>query len=172
MSHILRQTLAFYREHAPKDQVRLHTLMQEVLTIFEGRIENRSIRLKIDIPEDLAFIGSPGEIRQVLCNLVANAIDAVAHNGLIVVKGRAVGRRTAGAAIQLTVADTGCGIPREDRARIFEPFFTSKRGVGTGLGLWVSKQLVERNCGTIRVRSRVGTGTAFSLRFPTAPCGA
>jgi two-component system, NtrC family, sensor kinase len=68
--------------------------------------------------------------------------------------------------ISLYVADTGCGISPDHLPRIFEPFFTSKIGVGTGLGLWVSKQLVERNEGSIRVRSRVGQGTVFHLKFP------
>ncbi|WP_204101467.1 PAS domain-containing sensor histidine kinase [Occallatibacter savannae] len=166
VSHILRQTLAFYRENSPKEHVRLLPLMDEVLAIFGRRLESRSIRLELDIPAGIQFLGSSGEIRQVLCNLVGNALDASSHGDRIVVRARRISTDDSRSRINISVADSGSGIARENLKKIFEPFFTSKVGVGTGLGLWVSKQLVERNAGTIRVRSRVGQGTVFRLSFP------
>lgn len=166
VSHILRQTLAFYRENSPKEHVRLLPLMDEVLAIFGRRLESRSIRLDLDIPAGIQFTGSSGEIRQVLCNLVGNALDASSPGDRIIVRARRVTSRDLKSRVNISIADNGCGIPRENLQNIFEPFFTSKVGVGTGLGLWVSKQLVERNGGTIRVRSRTGEGTVFGLSFP------
>ena len=166
VSHILRQTLAFYRENSPKEQVRLLPLMDEVLAIFGRRLESRSIKLKVDIPAGTLFTGSSGEIRQVLCNLVANALDASSPGAHIIVRARKFSLLESGSRVSISIADSGSGIPRQNLKNIFEPFFTSKVGVGTGLGLWVSKQLVERNGGTICVRSRVGQGTVFRLSFP------
>lgn len=166
VSHILRQTLAFYRENSPKEHVRLLPLMDEVLAIFGRRFETRSIELKVDIPAGLRFTGSSGEIRQVLCNLVANALDASTSGARIIVRARRFSTPGSGSRVKISIADSGSGIPREHLKNIFEPFFTSKVGVGTGLGLWVSKQLIERNSGSIRVRSRVGQGTVFRLSFP------
>jgi PAS domain S-box-containing protein len=166
VSHILRQSLAFYRQYAPKERVRLRPLVDEVLAIFGKRVESRAILVQVDIPAALEFMGAAGEVRQVLCNLIVNALDATPPIGRIIVRAREVRREGSKPGISLYVADTGCGISREHLQKIFEPFFTSKIGVGTGLGLWVSKQLVERNGGSIRVRSRVGQGTVFHLKFP------
>jgi len=166
VSHILRQTLAFYRENSPKDLVHPRALMDEVLAVFGRRLENRAIRFELDVPEAIEFTGSSGEIRQILCNLVANALDACTQGGRIIVRARRVHSRDSRSMVVLAVADTGSGISRENLKNIFEPFFTSKVGVGTGLGLWVSKELVERNAGNIHVRSRLGQGTVFRLSFP------
>lgn len=166
VSHILRQTLAFYRENSPKEHVRLLPLMDEVLAIFGRRLESRSIQLQLDIPAGIQFTGSSGEIRQVLCNLVGNALDASGPGDRIIVRARKFSLNGSRSQVNISIADSGSGIPRENLKSIFEPFFTSKVGVGTGLGLWVSKQLIERNAGFIRVRSRVGQGTVFRLSFP------
>jgi signal transduction histidine kinase len=169
VSHILRQTLAFYRENSPKEHVSLQGLIDEVLAIFGRRFESRAVKLQIEIPSGIEFMGSSGEMRQVLCNLVANALDAASHGGKIVVRAQNIGAGESRSTVVISVADKGCGIPRENLKSIFEPFFTSKVGIGTGLGLWVSKQLVERNGGTIRVRSRVGHGTVFRIAIPYEP---
>lgn len=169
VSHILRQTLAFYRENSPKEHVPLQGLIDEVLAIFGRRFESRAVKLQIEIPSGIEFMGSSGEMRQVLCNLVANALDAASHGGKIVVRAQKIRVGESGSKVVISVADKGCGIPRENLKSIFEPFFTSKVGIGTGLGLWVSKQLVERNGGTIRVRSRVGHGTVFRIAIPYEP---
>ena len=142
--------------------------MDEVLAIFGRRLESRAIKLELDIPAGIQFVGSSGEIRQVLCNLVANALDASSPGDRIVVRARRISSGGSRSSVNISIADTGCGIPQPNLQNIFEPFFTSKVGVGTGLGLWVSKQLTERNGGTIGVRSRAGQGTVFRLSFPAS----
>jgi signal transduction histidine kinase len=108
----------------------------------------------------------PGVIRQVLYNLIANAIDALGPSGTLTVSTRAA--HTA----EITVADTGHGISPENQQRIFEPFFTTKKQAGTGLGLWVSNQLVAKNGGSITVNSSTDAanhGTAITVHLPLAP---
>ncbi len=113
-----------------------------------------------------------GEIRQALSNIVGNAIDAMSkqQNGTLHIRVSEVTGRN-GKLVRVTVADTGAGIAPEHKKRIFEPFFTTKESVGTGLGLWVTRQLIKRNGGGIRVRSKVGGGTVFSLFFKVARRG-
>jgi signal transduction histidine kinase len=108
-------------------------------------------------------LANVGEIKQVLANLISNAIDASAGGAVEI----SVRRRTA--QVELVVSDNGTGIPEEYRARIFEPFFTTKAEVGTGLGLWVSKGLVEKHGGTISIASRTDpgdSGTTITIAFP------
>jgi signal transduction histidine kinase len=107
----------------------------------------------------------------VIANLVGNAIDALEDGGRIVLR-TACGHdwKTGGAGIRLTVADNGTGMDGATLARIFEPFFSTKGITGTGLGLWVSREIVEKHQGHLRVRSRLGVGTVFSLFIPEEYC--
>jgi len=108
-----------------------------------------------------------GEVRQVLSNLVANAIDAAPTQGVITIRtktARANGTDVPG--IQVTVADSGSGIDAALKNKIWEPFFTTKKDVGTGLGLWVSKQIIEKHGGSIRFRSS-NHGTLFVVFLPS-----
>jgi PAS domain S-box-containing protein len=163
VSHILRQTLAFYREHSRTQHVKLAALVDEVAAIFRHRLQIRGIEIEIRISEDLTLSTMPGELRQMLSNLLANAFDACPKKGRILVRARARAGR-----VRIAVADNGSGVTPENQAHLFEPFFTTKESVGTGLGLWVTRQLAERNHGSIRVRSRAGVGTVFVLDFPVA----
>ncbi len=108
------------------------------------------------------------EVRQVFANLIGNAIDATPPGGSIILKTKDC--RLAGEpAVRVTVADTGHGMDAHARMRLFEPFFTTKGTAGTGLGLWVSKGILEKHGATIRVKSRQainGSGTVFSIVFP------
>jgi len=113
----------------------------------------------------------PGEIRQLLANLLSNSIDAVDAGGQIRIRLSSArglkGERQSG--IRLTIADSGCGIPASVRHKLFEPFFTTKKDVGTGLGLWICKSIVEKHGGKIRVRTSVKSGrsgTVFSVLLP------
>ena len=120
--------------------------------------------------EQKAF-GNPGEFRQVLSNLLANSLDACKDGDAICVRVRAAvsSRDPALRGVRIAVADTGCGIARENMERIFEPFFTTKKDTGTGLGLWVSRELMEKCGGNLSVRSSVNgrrSGTVFSLFLP------
>ena len=112
-----------------------------------------------------------GEIRQVLANLVGNALDAMGKGGTLCLRIREARdwRNESGRGIRLTVADNGTGIPREIRAKIFEPFVTTKEATGTGLGLWVSSEIVAKHGGRIQLRSMTETGksgTVFSVFLP------
>ncbi len=114
--------------------------------------------------------GYSGELRQLLSNLLVNAVDAMADGGALQVRA-AAGRDWSDGreGVRITVADNGSGIPRDHLRRIFEPFFTTKKDTGTGLGLWVSRGIVQKHGGSIRVRSRTDgrtTGTVFSIFLP------
>jgi len=111
--------------------------------------------------------GIEGEIRQIVSNLVSNSIDALPPKGTLHIRtGGPVCLNGDRPMVRLTIADTGAGISAEDTQRIFEPFFTTKASIGTGLGLWVTKELVSKHEGRIRVRSRMGKGTVFSVWLP------
>jgi signal transduction histidine kinase len=121
----------------------------------------------VDVAPDLTISGLAGEMRQVLSNLLANAIDASSDDGKVRIRARRVRDPRHGIdAISITVGDSGCGMPGEVRKRLFTPFFTTKADVGTGLGLWVTKGMVEKAKGRIRFRSRENAGTVFSMLFP------
>jgi signal transduction histidine kinase len=110
-------------------------------------------------------------LRQILSNLLANSLDACAHGSTIRIQARSAidPRNPSSNGVRITIADTGFGIPSEHLDNIFEPFFTTKKDTGTGLGLWVSRELVQKHGGTLRVRSRTEkprSGTLFSIFLP------
>jgi signal transduction histidine kinase len=115
-------------------------------------------------------MGIAGELRQILANLLANSLDAIDQNSRIVLRATvSIDPHDASHRVRITIADSGCGMSQVTIKRIFEPFFTTKGTVGTGLGLWVCKQLVEKNIGSIKVRSHLHAphqGTTFSVLLP------
>jgi len=118
------------------------------------------------------MLGVPGELKQVISNLVSNAVDAVSPNGKIRLRTQGVDDHNGGR-IQLVIEDDGPGVAPEHRSRIFEPFFTTKKDIGTGLGLWVSREIIERHGGTITVIAPDGNGSApgasFVIELPCHP---
>ncbi|MGZ4814953.1 MAG: PAS domain-containing protein, partial [Terriglobales bacterium] len=165
VSHIARQTLGFYRESADAEEVNLAQSVEQVLELYRGRIAAKEISIRTELDPNVLVMGSKGELRQVISNVILNSVDAVARAGRISVR---VSRARRDAA-HITVADNGSGIPRESRSKLFQPFFTTKRDVGTGLGLWVSKGIVEKHGGRILVRSSVrdgSSGTTFLVKLP------
>ncbi len=169
--HITKQTLGFYRETKGATVIRLGPLITSLLSVFSSRARNRGIDLISEIRVDSDIYAVPGEIRQVIANLLANSIDAVNTNGQIRIR-MSPARQWGGEGrqgIRLTVADTGSGISKAARSRIFEPFFTTKTDIGTGLGLWVCKSIVETHGGSIQLRSDATPGrswTVFSVFLP------
>ncbi len=144
--------------------VRTHTDL--VRTFVSNRAE---LSVAVD-GEDLWVVGDPGEIEQVLLNLILNAADAFTGRGEVRVECRAVGG--ADGSIEISVGDDGPGIPEEMREKIFEPLFTTKpKGVGTGMGLFTVRRVVERHGGEIEVESEVGRGSRFVVRLPRASTG-
>jgi PAS domain S-box-containing protein len=171
VSHITRQTLGFYRESKQPDEVDLPTLVESVLNIYSNKFRTKNITIERDFHECPPIHGLAGELNQAVANLVSNAADAVPNGGTICVK-IACHEDADSKVVKVIIEDDGPGIAPEHRDRIFEPFFTTKKDVGTGLGLWVTKEIIERHSGTVEVRSVNDTdpaGTAFSITLPVRP---
>jgi signal transduction histidine kinase len=171
VSHLTRQTLGFYRETSGACSVRPSEIVSDLLSIFASRARNKGIQLRHRMRSDAAIEAVPGEVRQVVANLISNAIDAIQRSGRIEIRVSAVrdGKSKPVRGVRIMVADTGVGIPAAARNHVFEPFFTTKRNVGTGLGLWVCKSIIDNHRGTIRIRSTTTpgrSGTAISVFFP------
>jgi signal transduction histidine kinase len=163
---LVKQILAFSRkQELRRESFDLGAVAGEALSMLRASIPT-SIRLDQSIAATPLIQGDPGQLHQVIVNLVTNAAQAIdAAHGTI-----AVGLRTDGASIRLSVADTGCGMDETVRARIFEPFFTTKAvGQGTGLGLAVVHGIVAGHGGCIAVESAPGRGTRIDIVLPIAP---
>ena len=161
---IVRSLLEFSREREILvDRISLPDFFSEVMQMVRG--ENRSgVLLDPDSVEDCIFLADRQRLQQVLINLLLNAIHAVGESGKVTLRGQSLpdGR------ILITVADNGAGIPEEIQNKIFDPFFTTKDvGEGFGLGLAISREIVEKHGGQITVESRVGEGTVFRLFLPS-----
>ncbi len=174
ISHLTKQTLGFYRETKGISRMRLGSTIQPLISVFASKTRSKSVEIRPEIKDDPEIHAVPGEIRQLLANLVSNSIDAVDGGGRIRIRVSSAiewnGAKRSG--VRLTVADSGPGIPLSDRSKIFEPFFTTKKEVGTGLGLWVCKTIAEKHRGTIRMKSSAIPGrswTAFSVFLPLHP---
>jgi len=164
MAHITRKTLAFNRSSSAATPTNLRLLLEEVRGVYEGRIKNQDVKAEIDCPRDLKITTIKGDLQQIASNLIANALDALEPGGHLKIKARS---EPGGA--RLEVEDDGSGIPAENLEKVFEPFFTTKTDTGTGLGLWVVKDLVEKQGGTISVLSSAAgakRGTRFTLFLP------
>jgi signal transduction histidine kinase len=164
---IARRTLGFYKDQASPSDVNLRELVEGVLEVYRARLEQKNITVSCSFAQDGHLLASRGELQQVLANLIANAVDALPSQGghLDVTVG------TVGNALTIEVTDDGHGIAEADLARVFEPFFSTKKEVGTGLGLWVSLDLVRKNGGAIEVMSSTRDqdhGTTFRISFPAA----
>ncbi|MGE5206597.1 MAG: PAS domain S-box protein [Chlamydiota bacterium] len=171
VSQLTRQALGFYREKTAATSVHVAPIISQLRTVFSPRITNKRIDLRMEVEGDPEIVAVPGELRQLFANLLSNSIDAVPTEGTIRVRVSQQREYNSSGAqgVRVTIADSGSGIEPVHRPRIFEPFFTTKKEVGTGLGLWVSKGIVERHGGKIRLRSRVSpgrSGTVFSVFLP------
>ena len=168
MAEITSATLRFAREAPKVTEVSLREIIEGVLAIFAGRLRTNAVHVETRFTTDAQLTGVPGELRQVLANLVANAIDAMERGGTLRIhlhKAHKLGH----AGFRVTVSDTGPGIAPALRTRIFEPFFTTKGESGTGLGLLVVRDVVAKAGGTLRLRSSTGRarhGTCFSIFLP------
>jgi PAS domain S-box-containing protein len=168
VSHITTQTLRFHRQSKAAALADLSEIMQSVLTLFRRRFAARQIEIVSECATGARIWCLEDELRQVFANLVSNSLDATPDGGRVRIRVRRAsveGRE----GVRVTVADTGCGIPRENRQRIFEPFFSTKDATGIGLGLWVSEGIIRKHAGRVSLRSGTGQdrhGTVFSLFFP------
>jgi PAS domain S-box-containing protein len=169
-SHITKQTLAFYRESGTPVPFDVRDLMDNVLALNRPALEKRGLQVVKEYRGAEPIYGYPAEMRQVFANLLLNAIDASPDGGTIRVRVSCDRKRQNGEQqIRVTVADTGSGVPVQNRRRLFEPFFTTKGHRGNGLGLWVSLGIVQKHGGRIRLRSSTEhnrSGTVFSVLLP------
>jgi PAS domain S-box-containing protein len=170
---IATQTLRFHRQAVNATWVVAGDLVDAVLTLYHGRLTNSRIQVETRYSSKKPILCFENDIRQILHNLILNAIDAMRQGGRLLVRTHDVVERTPGGrdreGIRITIADSGHGMTPEIRTRIFEPFYTTKHTKGTGLGLWISAGIVKRHQGRLIVRSCVGSerhGAVFSLFLP------
>ena len=165
VAEIAKQTLRFYREPNHPVETEIGAVLHSVLVLYNSRLNSADITVQVESDESSdTVLASPGELRQVIANIIGNAIDAMRHGGRLRIR-ISRSRRS----LRLTIADSGSGIPPALLPAIFEPFVTTKGETGTGLGLWVTGEIIRRNHWAVRVRSRCGpdhSGTVFSITLP------
>ncbi len=201
VSEITQQMLRFHRQSTLPMVSGVPELLDSVLTLYQGRLATLQVQLERRYRGPCELFCFSGELRQLFANLVGNALDAMAPGGnmspgtsitgeyregagsrrLVVCARPSRGWRGHGDApgIRVTIADSGQGMSKAVRQRIFEPFFTTKEATGTGLGLWVSAEIMAKHEVVLRIRSRAAgqeaaakpSGTVFMLFFPAALVG-
>lgn len=172
VSEIVTQTLRFYRDPGKPTVVHIDEIVDSALALYQARLVSAEIEIERDYRDCSPIVAMAGELRQVTLNLIANAVDAIGRGGGQM-KIRAANTRQHGngslPGIRLTIADTGSGIDPAVRDSLFEPFISTKGDTGTGLGLWLSSQIVRKHGGAIQVKSRTRSpfsGTVFSIFLP------
>jgi PAS domain S-box-containing protein len=173
VSLITQSTLKFHRQQGTPKITMLSEVVEGVIALFRPRLLAGGITVDIRAANEVAIACMPSEAQQIFANLVANSIEAMSERGMMVIRLRPSRNWRAHAVdgMRVTFCDSGVGMDRATMRRIFEPFFTTKPETGTGLGMWVVAQLVERHGGNVRVwsRQRFGaSGTVFSIFLPMA----
>jgi PAS domain S-box-containing protein len=173
VSHIARQTLGYYRDTGSPKEVHLHDLLDNVLAVYNSRLVAKGIVVENRFNDLRKILVSQGEMLQVFSNIIVNAIDAMTAGGTLSIQTRNTSG-PGGNGIQIAIRDQGIGIEPDHMEKVFEPFFTTKGNLGTGIGLWVAKQLVERHSGQISItsnteRGRSGTVVSIFLPFEQQP---
>jgi len=171
VSHITKQNLSFYREHQRAVQVSISELLDDVLSLQQRLLEMNQISLEKCYRAKGELRGFPAELKQVFMNLVGNAIQAMPNGGRLRIRVSSISERSGErSAIRVCITDRGTGICAEDAKHIFEPFFSTKPTKGTGLGLWISRGIVQKHDGTLRFRSVFQghrAATCFEMVLPT-----
>ncbi len=160
VSHIAKQTLGFYRDSTHPANCDLAKITDEVVNLYRHEAQSKRVAIESNLEAAKVF-GFSGELKQVISNLLRNAIEATPSLGKITLR---TGWQDSRA--HFSIADTGTGIAQEVGRKIFEPFFTTKKDVGTGLGLWVSKEIVEKHGGNLEFRTSMeaeNSGTSFEF---------
>jgi two-component system sporulation sensor kinase C len=169
---ITMQGLQFHRQPSSPAPTNVVNILHSVLALFKGKFKMARVRVELkteDSPELMCFAG---EMRQVFVNLIANAVESMPNGGQLIVRVRpGTDWRTDTQGVRITIADTGSGMSLETRKRLYEAFYTTKGPGGSGLGLWVTANIIRKHQGCIHVRSKSlarSGGTAFTLVFPYA----
>jgi PAS domain S-box-containing protein len=175
ISDIAQQTLGFVRELSEPCKLSVSTTLEEVLQLYSHKLIAKNIQVQKEFRDASEIYGFPGELRQLFSNLLVNAIEAMPPSGRLRLRITHAREQSSGReGVCVAFADSGRGIRPEDRARLFEPFYTTKKESGTGLGLWLVEEIVRKHHGKIRVRSSVrpgASGTIFWLFLPAHPDG-
>jgi PAS domain S-box-containing protein len=180
VSEITQQTLRFYRQPTQPARSSMTELLDSVINLYQSRLNALEMRVERDYDPALTLFCFAGEIRQVIANLIGNSIDASEVHGRLLVRARRSHDWTNAKqpGVRIVVADNGAGMDQEVRQHIFEAFFTTKETTGTGLGLWVSHEIILKHHGRMRVRSRAAngdysqgsrSGTVFQIFIPDDP---
>ncbi|MGA9586511.1 MAG: ATP-binding protein [Terracidiphilus sp.] len=169
-AQIASNTLKFQKQQTRPTSTNMVQLVESVLVLFKGKLGAAKVVVDVEPRGKPELVCFAGEIRQVLANLIGNALDAMSSGGRLRVRVRpSTDWRKGEPAVRITIADTGVGMSTETRRRIYDPFFTTKGTSGTGLGLWVTAGILARHRGSIHLRSKTtpgASGTAFTLIFP------
>jgi len=171
ISQITGQLLTFHRESRSPISVNLSDVLESVLTLFAPRIQQNRVAVVKNFETNKPVRAFPGELRQVFSNLVGNAVEAMPSGGTLLLHTResSLASDPGIKGVRVTVLDSGSGIPHGVRKNLFAPFYTTKGEKGTGLGLWISRSIIEKHEGTIHLTSSVQpgrSGTAFSVFLP------
>jgi len=173
---ITQQTLRFYRQSTLPARAKMSELLDPVLSLSQTRLSALGIEVQREYDPEMDLFCFAAELRQVFANLVSNALDATSGGGRLRVRARRSlnWRDPAQAGVRFTLADTGAGMEPAVRERVFEAFFTTKELTGTGLGLWVSYEIIVKHRGIVHVRSRTAaqgksSGTVFQIFIPDDP---
>jgi len=170
ISHITKQTLSFYREHQRAVRISIADLLDDVLSLQERSLQTNTISLERRYTTRGECLGFPAELKQVFMNLISNAIQALAAGGRVRIRVSDVLEENAKiCGVRVCITDNGAGITSEDAEHIFEPFFSTKETKGTGLGLWISRGIVQKHDGRLRFRSLIRaskTATCFEILLP------
>ena len=165
ISGITKQTLRWNRETSEvSESFRAGTMVDDVLRLFAGKIRNRQIAVAVTGDRSAELHGVLGQLRQVLANLVSNAIDAAPVSGHVTIEILHSAEH-----VGFAVTDDGHGIEYAVQQRLFEPFYSTKGDLGNGLGLYISREIVERHHGTIAVESEPGHGATMRVTLPATP---
>ena len=169
VSQLAQQTLGFYRDTTRLVSIDLNKLLLDTVDLFTRKMRNKNVACTVDLEPNLVLFGLQGEIRQVFSNLLVNAIDASSHSTIHIRARRRCQHGVEGAAV--VIADHGSGIPVAVRQQLFTPFVTTKESVGTGLGLWVTRGIAEKQGGSVRFRTSTDAprGTVFRVFLPLRP---
>ena len=168
LEELLNELREYYTARALNvEEVDIGRLLKEIYELVKRDCERKHIEVDFkERGESLPVRGDKDKLKQVFLNLAKNAIEAMEQGGKLVIENRLVGDH-----VEISISDNGCGISRENREKIFSPFFTTKRQ-GTGLGLNISKNIIEdHEGGAISLNSEEGKGTTFKVTLPTAGVG-
>ncbi len=181
IAEITQQTLRFYRQSTLPTRANMSELLDSVLSLYQGRLNTLNIQVTRDYDAQMDLFCFAGEVRQVFANLVGNAIDATPEGGGLILRARRSRnwKMPGQEGVRFAVADTGSGMDATVREHVFEAFFTTKEVTGTGLGLWVSHEIIQKHKGIVHLRSRTAhkgeppaghaSGTVFQIFLPDDP---